>query len=139
MVAIPATAEPKSITLVVTDNQGLTDFARLNTIPIDVMPGSTDNPINLRSKGKTPVALLSSAALDASKIDAATLRLGPGNAAPAPTGVHREDVDGDGLIDLILQFRTQDIELTEGATQLCIRGQLPSGRSFEACDHIRTH
>jgi hypothetical protein len=139
-VSIPATAEPETITLVVTDNGGLTDFVTTATVPLDIKPGSDDNPISVGSKGVTPMALLSSAALDATAIDASTLKLGPKGASPAPQGVHAEDVNGDGRLDLMLQFPTQDIGVNAGMTTLCMTGLLPNerGRTFQACDHIRT-
>jgi len=137
VVSVPVEAAPQGITLVVTDNGGLTDFRTVNMVPIDVMPGSDVNPITVRSTGKTPVALLSSPTLNTTTIDASKLRLGPSGASPAPAGVHQEDVNGDGLIDLMLQFPTRAIGLTKGMTTLCMTGQLPDGHGFQACDHIR--
>jgi lysophospholipase L1-like esterase len=138
-VSIPAVTDPESITLVVTDNGGLTDFVSVDgVLPIDVKPGSSENPITVGSKGNTPVALLSTAALDATKLDATKLRFGPGNASTAPQGVHNDDVNGDGRLDLMLQFPTQDMRVTAGMTTLCMHGELPGGRSFQACDSIRT-
>jgi len=134
---LAATDDPLSITLVVTDDKGLTDFATVSRAPIDVKPGSSENPINAGSNGKTPVALLSSAALDILTIDPSTLRLGRGGAAPAPRGVHREDVDGDGRDDLMLQFPTPQLAVRAGDDRLCLRGTLPDGRAFESCDKIR--
>jgi len=52
--------------------------------------------------------------------------------------VHREDVDGDGRLDLMLQFPTPKLDVRAGDSQLCITGTLPDGRSFESCDAIRT-
>lgn len=137
-VSIPVSVVPRTITLVVTDNDGLTDFVTVSTAPIDVRPESSENPFNTGSNGKTPVALLSTAALDATTIDASTLRLGPNGASPAAHGVHNEDVDGDGDLDLMLQFPTQETGVVAGMTTLCLRGILPDGRSFTACDRIRT-
>jgi hypothetical protein len=136
-VALPVSAEPRTITLVVTDNEGLTDFVTVSTAPLDIKPDSTENPVNPGSKGVLPMALLSSAALDARTIDAATLRLGRGQARVDPPHVHQEDVNGDGLVDLMLQFPTQEIGLTPGLTTLCLDGRLPDGRAFTACDRIR--
>ncbi len=138
IVSIPASLVPRTITLVVTDNGGLTDFVTVSTAPIDVKPGSSENPINTGSKGKTPVAVLSTPALNATTIVASSLRLGPNGAAPAPHGVHKEDVDGDGDLDLMLQFPTQEIGVVAGMTTLCLRGILPDERSFTGCDRIRT-
>ena len=138
VVTIPASSIPRTITLVVTDNGGLTDFVTMATVPIDVKPGSSENPFNTGSNGKTPVALLTTPALDATTIDASKLRLGPKGAAPAPHGVHNEDVDGDGDLDLMLQFPTQETGVVAGMTTLCLHGTLPDRRAFTACDRIRT-
>jgi hypothetical protein len=136
-VSIPATVDPETVTLVVTDDGGLTDFVTTSSLPIDVKPGSATNPVNLSSNGKIPVALLTTAALDATTIDASKLRLGPNGAPAILPHVHREDVNGDGKLDLMLQFTTQDIGVTAGMTTLCMRGELPDrGRTFQACDRI---
>ena len=137
-VTLPAGPDPHSITLVVTDDGGLTDFVTVSTAPMDVKPESTDNPVNPKAAGVLPVALLSSAALDATAIDASTLRLGPGGAQVGPPHVHSEDVNGDGRADLMLQFPNPGIGLEGGMTSLCMSGELPDGRSFTACDAIRT-
>ncbi len=54
-----------NVTLVVTDNRGLTDFARSATTGADVKPGSEINPVQLKVKGVIPIAMLSSASFDA--------------------------------------------------------------------------
>lgn len=137
IVTLPAGVDPRTITLVVTDDEGLTDFVTISTMPMDIKPDSSENPVNPKSQGVLPVALLSSAALNATKIDASTLRLGPGEAKAEPPFVHAEDVNGDGLVDLMLQFPTQEIGLATGMTTLCMTGTLPDGRAFQACDSIR--
>jgi hypothetical protein len=93
------------------------------TIAIDVRPGSNDNvnPINLRSKGLLPVALLSNndplfQFFDAGQVDIATVTIGApllsGRAAPVKS--HLEDVDNDGDVDLLFHFGIQDL-LAAGA------------------------
>lgn len=134
-VSVPVPDEPLAITLVVTDDQGLTDFTTLVTAPIDVLPGSDENPFNRRARGRLPVAVLSGASLDATTIDPATLRLGPGEAAPVRAG--NEDVDGDGRDDLLAHFDRQAIDVGAADEQLCLTGTLPDGRTFESCDLIR--
>jgi hypothetical protein len=139
-VSIPATVDPQTVTLVVTDNGGLTDFVTTSSLPVDIKPGSDVNPINAGSTGETPAALLTTDALDATTIDASTLRLGPKGAQATPPQVHQEDVNGDGRLDLMLQFPTQDIGVAAGMTTLCMRGELPDrGRTFQACDRIRVN
>lgn len=54
-----------------------------------------------------------------------------------PPHVHEEDVNADGLPDLLLQFRNQEIGLAAGMTTLCLTGTLPDARTFRACDAIR--
>jgi len=137
-VSVPPGTDPQAITLVVTDNEGLTDFVTMSTVPIDVKPVSPDNPMNVGATGKVPVALLSTPSLDATTIDPTTLRLGPKGVPPAENGVHAEDVNGDGKADVMLQFVNQEIGLVNGMTSLCLRGALPDKRPFTSCDRIRT-
>ena len=134
-VELPTSAAPQAITLVVTDDEGLTDFATVATAPIDIKPGSAENPVNAGAHGRLPTALLSSADFDATTIDAATLRAGRGAAAVA--SVHREDVGGDGRTDLLVHFPIPDIEVQPGDEQLCVNGDLPDGRAFVSCDQVR--
>jgi hypothetical protein len=136
-VMLPAGSEPRSITLVVTDDDGLTDFVTVAMAPLDVKPESAVNPVNVEATGRLPVALISGAVLDATEIDASTLRLGPGGARVAPPHVHEEDVNGDGRADLLLQFPNPAIGLAAGATTLCLDGVLPDGTPFTACDAVR--
>lgn len=77
-VTLDPAVKPTEITLVVTDDKGLTDFATVTTVPIDVLPGTSTNPLQLSSKGRVPVAVLTTNDLDATTIDAETLRFGPG-------------------------------------------------------------
>jgi hypothetical protein len=132
----PPLAVNRKIT--VTDNEGLTDFVGMSTVPMDVKPGSEEYPANVGASGKLPIALLSSGALDATKIDTTTLRLGPNASRPVEHGVHEEDVNGDGRLDLMMQFMSQDVGLQSGMTSLCMRGVLPDARAFTSCDRIRS-
>ena len=128
---------PVTMTLVVTDNRRGTDFVSVTIVPIDVRPGSDVNPVNPKSKGVLPVAILSSAMFDASAIDPNTLRFGPGQTGPVENGVHREDVDNDGTIDLMLQFPIQQLGVESNTSQLCLTGEFPDGPIFWACDTVK--
>jgi hypothetical protein len=75
------------------------------SLDIDVKPGSDRNPINPNAEGIIPVAVYSAADFDATTLDVSTLRFGPGGAEAAHSG-HEEDVDGDGLVDLLVYFPT---------------------------------
>ena len=84
-------------------------------IDIDIKPGDDSNHINLRSSGKTPIAILSTVAFDASAVNPTTVRVAGapvslrGNGSPASS---LEDVNGDGLLDLVVHVNTQDLQLT---------------------------
>jgi hypothetical protein len=80
-------------------------------INIEVKPGRDggDAPINPRSRGKIPVALLSSQAFNAMTVDTSRLYFG---AAGTESSLHKcnrdgEDVNNDGLLDLVCHFNTQ--------------------------------
>lgn len=82
-------------------------------VEIDVKPGSDTNPINLKSNGKTPVAILSSVDFDATLVDESTVQFNSANVAYRRSGKYMasvEDVNGDELPDLVCHFPTQDID-----------------------------
>ena len=85
-----------------------------DAITIDIKPGSDPNSINLRSKGVVPVALLSTA-----EFDATTILESGGDvyfAGAIAIRLNIEDVDGDGIDDVICHFRTQELDLDENST-----------------------
>jgi len=85
-----------------------------DTITIDIKPGSDPNSINLRSKGVVPVALLSTA-----EFDATTILESGGDvyfAGAIAIRLNIEDVDGDGIDDVICHFRTQELDLDGNST-----------------------
>ena len=115
-----------TIHLKVTDNDGQSDVndSTLTIIPqpvdVDIKPGSCPNPLNVKSKGVLPVAVLGSEDFDVNSVDIASIRLV--GVAPIRSGF--EDVgtplvdanececftEGpDGFPDLILKFETQRI------------------------------
>jgi len=92
----------------------LVDTGGPQEVQIDIKPGSYPNSINLGSKGVIPVAILSDADFDATIVDPATVELagsgvamrGKGNKAMA----HEEDVNGDGLTDLVVKVETENLD-----------------------------
>lgn len=84
-------------------------------LEIDIKPGSDPNSINLKSKGVVPVAILSSASFDVTTVDASDVTFGPGEATIAHNSAHLEDVNGDGYLDMVLHFRTQELNLDDAS------------------------
>ena len=92
---------------------------------VDIKPGSCVNPVNPKSKGVLPVALLGTEALDVMMIDPSTIRLSrdgvEGEVAPIRIGhadvatplqcepIAGGESLGDGYTDLVLKFKTQEV------------------------------
>jgi probable HAF family extracellular repeat protein len=114
------------------------------SVTIDIKPGSEANSINPKSKGKIPVAILSTEDFDApSQMDQnpLTLRFGSTGNEPSlafcnPKG---EDINGDGLEDLVCHFYTQETGFGDqcGDTEGILRGMTMDGISIEGRDSVR--
>ncbi len=103
---------------------------------VDIMPGSTTNPINLQDKGVIPLAVLGSEFLDTRTIDPLSVRFGRGQAIEAHRQGHYEDVNGDGRTDLVLHFRTQESGILATDRAVCLTGNKKDGTPFQGCDAI---
>jgi hypothetical protein len=100
---------------------------------IDIKPGSDDNSINLKSKGVVPVAILTTEGFDASSVDVGSVKF----AGASPVSWQLEDVDGDGNLDLLLHFRTQELtDLSQTSTSAVLTGAILDGTSFTGADAI---
>jgi hypothetical protein len=113
------------------------------TDSIDIMPGDEISSIDPLSRGVIPVAILGSDSFDVADVDVTTLAFftsgRTGRATPVHTrGGHPEDVNGDGITDLVSHYRTADIGLAFGDDMACVSCELLDGTPFEACDTIRT-
>jgi hypothetical protein len=110
-------------------------------VEIDIKPGSYPNAINLRSKGLIPVAILSTGDFDATTVDPATVQIAGAcvstRAKNSQFMVHEEDVNGDGLVDLVLQVATQNLD--KGTFQdgyAILTGTTYGGQSILGADEI---
>jgi hypothetical protein len=106
------------------------------SVSIDIKPGTFPNDINPSSRGRIPVAILTTDCFDAATVDALTVCFGLDGAA----AVHHalKDVDGDGDIDMILHFRTQDTGISAGDTEATLTGETTDGREIVGTDSVRT-
>jgi hypothetical protein len=115
------------------------EYAEPIEVEIDIKPGSDPNSINPSLAGDLPVAILSSDSFDVSTVDVATLAFGPSDASIDHShGPHLEDLDGDGLTDLMAHFQIEETGITFGDRMACIRGRKFDGARFSGCDDVRT-
>jgi hypothetical protein len=106
---------------------GVSDDLRVITqcrkpVGIDIKPGSFPNSINLGSMGRIPVT----------QINVITVKFGQAS----PVHAAFEDVNGDGALDMILQFPTQATGIPSTATMACVKGNLFDGTPFKGCDSV---
>jgi hypothetical protein len=94
--------------------------------------------INPRSRGVIPVAIITTAAFDATTINPATARFGPAAATIAHSGGHIDDVDGDGDDDLQLHFSTPATGIACGDTEATLTATTFGGTPITATVPIRT-
>jgi len=111
------------------------------TIPIsiDIKPGSDVNPINLGSKGTTPVAILGTETFDVTTVDVASVRFAGAPVRTKPNGTLHfsyEDVNKDGFLDLMMHFSTQALMLDADSTEATLTGIGGMDRCISGTDSI---
>jgi hypothetical protein len=104
----------------------------VRTVQIDIKPGSYPNSINLKSKGVVPVAVLTTDDFDASAVDRVTVLF----AGASPLRWAMEDVDGDGDVDLLFHFKTQELDLDGDSTEATLAGTTFGGQSIQGTDTV---
>lgn len=105
-------------------------------LTVDIKPGSFPNAINPTSKGVIPVAILTTSTFDATTIDPASVKFGPNGAQLSYS--HIDDVNNDGLQDLLLQFNTQDTGIKCADSMAVVVGNTFSGTQVAGSDSIKT-
>jgi hypothetical protein len=120
------------------DNLAFTPVPSVLVVDIDIKPGSFPNSINPGSRGRIPVAILTTPAFDATAVDPTTVRFGATGAEAPALQAALEDVDGDGDTDLVLHFDTQAAGLRCGTTSAFVTGTTVGGQAFEGSDSVRT-
>jgi hypothetical protein len=128
-VYFPTYMQTGDYTLVIT---GVTPAVK--QISIEIKPGEDKvAPINPKSRGKIPVALLGSADFDAMSVDNKSLTFGSTGDENSlfkcdQTG---EDVNSDGWLDKVCHFNNQDANFVKGDLEGTLKGKLNDGTAFE--------
>jgi hypothetical protein len=119
-----------------------------------IKPGGCPNPLNPKSKGVLPMALLGSSGFELSDIDVSSIEIN----GVSPLRYNYEDVGGpgtgtsedcecdegdeDGTVDLTLKFSTPDIVATLGSlasgdqVTVTLTGVMTDGMAFEASECV---
>ena len=111
-------------------------------IALDVSPRNAINEINLGRGGTVSVAIISTGGFDATTVDPSTLCFGdsgaPGDRACAEQHGqgHIEDVNRDGVPDLLLHFSVAATGIDLNDTSACVIGRTFDGVGIYGCDVI---
>ena len=94
-----------------------------------------DGGVNPNSNRPVPVAILGDSTFAVIDVDIATLTLGPNGARPT-SGPLFEDMDGDGDIDLVLNFHAKDAGINVAGVSLCLSGETLGGVPIGGCGTV---
>ena len=108
-------------------------------ISIDIRPKNELNPINISSRGRIVVALLASDDFNpTTEVDTDSLTFGQsGDEKSLEYCNKKEDVDGDGLLDLICHFKTELTNFVTDDTEGILKGATTDGLSIKGVDSVR--
>jgi hypothetical protein len=101
-------------------------------VDIDIKSESDPNSINLKSKGKISVAILTTEYFDAYNVDPDTVNFAGAN----PLRWRMEDVDNDGDYDMMFHFKTQELDLTKESTEATLEGETIDEVQIKGTDSV---
>jgi len=107
-------------------------------VTLDIKPDGFPNSINPYSRGVIPLAVLGSETFDVANVDVTTLAFGPGGAPIAHLSGHLQDVNYDGITDLVTHYRTRDTGIVCGDESATLTGETLDGLPIEGTDSIQT-
>jgi hypothetical protein len=116
--------------------QGIEENGDAQQVAIDFKTENKRNVINPRSMGRVWVAILSDSEFDAQQVDPMTVALGAGGAVPDK--YVSKYSNRDGMLDLVLRFKTPEIGLQCGDTDVTLTGETYAGEDIIGTDRVVT-
>ena len=122
--------------------EGISHFTIVVALVPDVVPVTLDirpNDVNSTSRGRVPVAVLSTESfLAATEIDQNSITFGKtgDEASLSRCNGNGEDVNADGILDLLCHFTTALTGLGVGDTQGILKGKTWSGMNIQGSDLV---
>lgn len=109
-------------------------------INIDIKPNSDPNSINIKSSGRIPVAILAGEGFDpVAEVDKGSLtfgRTGDEGSLDFCSEVG-EDVNGDGLLDLVCHFKTGLAGFAPDSAEGILKGKTTDSSTIEGRDSVK--
>jgi hypothetical protein len=126
-----------------TDAQVIVNLTDVLEIRMDITPGDSSNQVDL--SGKITVAILGGAGLNLNSIDVNSLRFGKTGTEDSIVRKGRNnsaqfsfsDTNGDGILDLVVQFEGSRTGLTSTDTRAILTGRFLSGATFSLTDYVK--
>jgi hypothetical protein len=121
------------------DGDAICDIGAYEYVPpyieveIDIKPGSDPNSINLKSKGKVRVAILTTDNFDAYDVDPDTCVFANAN----PLRWRMKDVDKDSDDDMLFHFKTRELELAKEGSEATLEGETFGGIQIIGTDSVK--
>lgn len=115
-------------------------YSPVRIVSIDIKPGSDPNSINLGSQGNVPVAIFSTPDFDATNIDPTIVTLAGASVKLKGKGTPMasfEDINEDGLLDIVVHVDTTALELSLGDTDAVLEGVTFDGVRIRGTDTVR--
>ncbi|HET6453923.1 MAG TPA: DUF1565 domain-containing protein [Armatimonadota bacterium] len=104
--------------------------------PMPVQVDVLHDTVRLQPNKLVQVAILSDPVFNALRVDPATVFFGSGNAQEIHGKGHPEDVNGDGLTDLLFHFSCAESGIVPGYQTVFLQGKLKTGEDFIGWDNV---